>query len=80
MTVAWHRRPIECPTVRRSVLLLALISSFTFILGVGRPAITDSDEGFFSDRLSAISVVDSRTRTGESWTPRAHIQRSSSGL
>ena len=49
MTVAWCRRPIECPIVRRSVLLLALISSFTFFLGIGRPAITDSDEGFYAE-------------------------------
>ena len=35
--------------MRRSVLLLALISSFTFFLGVGRPAITDSDEGFYAE-------------------------------
>jgi len=35
--------------VRRSVLLLALISAFTFFLGVGRPAISDSDEGFYAE-------------------------------
>ena len=29
--------------------MLALISSFTFFLGVGRPAITDSDEGFYAE-------------------------------
>jgi 4-amino-4-deoxy-L-arabinose transferase-like glycosyltransferase len=35
--------------VHRSVLLLALISSFTFFLGVGRPAISDSDEAFYAE-------------------------------
>lgn len=35
--------------MRRSVLLLALISAFTFFLGVGRPAISDSDEGFYAE-------------------------------
>jgi 4-amino-4-deoxy-L-arabinose transferase-like glycosyltransferase len=35
--------------VRRSVLALALIASFTFFLGLGRPAISDSDEGFYAE-------------------------------
>ena len=35
--------------MRRSVLTLALISFFTFFLGLGRPAITDSDEGFYAE-------------------------------
>ena len=35
--------------MRRSVLLLVVISSVTFLLGVGRPAITDSDEGFYAE-------------------------------
>ena len=35
--------------MRRSVLLLALISCFTFFLGAGCPAITDSDEGFYAE-------------------------------
>ena len=35
--------------MRRPVLVLALISSFTFFLGVGRPAISDSDEGFYAE-------------------------------
>ena len=35
--------------MRRSVLVLALVSAFTFLLGVGRPAISDSDEGFYAE-------------------------------
>ena len=35
--------------MRRSVLTLVAISSLTFLLGVGRPAITDSDEGFYAE-------------------------------
>jgi 4-amino-4-deoxy-L-arabinose transferase-like glycosyltransferase len=35
--------------VRRPVLILALISFFTFFLGLGRQAITDSDEGFYAE-------------------------------
>jgi len=42
-------RPIECLTVRRSVLLLIGLSSVTFLLGIGRPAISDSDEGFYAE-------------------------------
>jgi 4-amino-4-deoxy-L-arabinose transferase-like glycosyltransferase len=35
--------------VRRSVLILVLLSCFTFFLGLGRPAISDSDEGFYAE-------------------------------
>jgi 4-amino-4-deoxy-L-arabinose transferase-like glycosyltransferase len=35
--------------VRRSLLLLVALSSVTFLLGVGRPAISDSDEGFYAE-------------------------------
>jgi 4-amino-4-deoxy-L-arabinose transferase-like glycosyltransferase len=35
--------------VRRSVLTLVLLSCFTFFLGLGRPAISDSDEGFYAE-------------------------------
>ena len=35
--------------MRRPVLILLLISSFTFFLGLGRQAITDSDEGFYAE-------------------------------
>ena len=33
----------------RPVLTLLLLSSLTFFLGLGRPAITDSDEGFYAE-------------------------------
>ena len=35
--------------MRRPVLTLAIIACFSFILGLGRPAITDSDEGFYAE-------------------------------
>ncbi|MDA1184122.1 MAG: glycosyltransferase family 39 protein [Acidobacteria bacterium] len=35
--------------MRRPLLILVLIASCTFLLGVGRPAITDSDEGFYAE-------------------------------
>jgi len=35
--------------VRRSVLSLILLSSLTFLLGLGRQAITDSDEAFYAE-------------------------------
>jgi 4-amino-4-deoxy-L-arabinose transferase-like glycosyltransferase len=35
--------------MRRPVLTLLLLSSLTFFLGLGRPAITDSDEGFYAE-------------------------------
>lgn len=35
--------------MRRPVLTLALIASFTFFLGLGRPALSDSDEGFYAE-------------------------------
>ena len=35
--------------MRRSVLTLVLLSCFTFFLGLGRPAISDSDEGFYAE-------------------------------
>jgi 4-amino-4-deoxy-L-arabinose transferase-like glycosyltransferase len=35
--------------VRRPVLSLAIIACVSFILGLGRPAITDSDEGFYAE-------------------------------
>jgi 4-amino-4-deoxy-L-arabinose transferase-like glycosyltransferase len=35
--------------VRRPVLTLLLLSSLTFFLGLGRQAITDSDEGFYAE-------------------------------
>ena len=44
--------------MRRPVLLLVVISSATFLLGVGRPAITDSDEGFYAE--AAREMVEER--------------------
>jgi 4-amino-4-deoxy-L-arabinose transferase-like glycosyltransferase len=35
--------------VRRSALLLILLASLTFLAGLGRPAIGDSDEGFYAE-------------------------------
>jgi len=35
--------------MRRAVLTLILISSCSFFLGLGRPAISDSDEGFYAE-------------------------------
>jgi 4-amino-4-deoxy-L-arabinose transferase-like glycosyltransferase len=35
--------------VNRPVLSLLLLSFFTFVLGLGRPAITDSDEGYYAE-------------------------------
>ena len=35
--------------MRRAILTLALISLCTFFLGLGRPAISDSDEGFYAE-------------------------------
>ncbi|MSO83535.1 MAG: phospholipid carrier-dependent glycosyltransferase, partial [Acidobacteria bacterium] len=35
--------------MRRPVLILALLSAFTFFLGLGRPAISDADEGFYAE-------------------------------
>jgi 4-amino-4-deoxy-L-arabinose transferase-like glycosyltransferase len=34
---------------RRAVITLLLLSSLTFLLGLGVPAITDSDEGFYAE-------------------------------
>jgi len=35
--------------VRRAVLTLVLIACFSFFLGLGQPAISDSDEGFYAE-------------------------------
>ena len=35
--------------MRRSVLLLVLLAAVTFFAGLGRPAIGDSDEGFYAE-------------------------------
>jgi 4-amino-4-deoxy-L-arabinose transferase-like glycosyltransferase len=40
---------VQCHRVRRSVLTLLLLSLVTFFLGLGRQAITDSDEAFYAE-------------------------------
>ncbi len=40
---------IQSSLVRRSILLLVLLSSVTFLAGLGRPAIGDSDEAFYAE-------------------------------
>jgi 4-amino-4-deoxy-L-arabinose transferase-like glycosyltransferase len=40
---------VQCHRVRRSVLALLFLSFVTFFLGLGRQAITDSDEAFYAE-------------------------------
>jgi len=40
---------VQCHRVRRSVLALLVLSLVTFFLGLGRQAITDSDEAFYAE-------------------------------
>src|SRR5262245_1792802 len=40
---------VQCHRVRRSVLTLLFLSLLTFFLGLGRQAITDSDEAFYAE-------------------------------
>ena len=40
---------VQCHRVRRSVLALLFLCSVTFFLGLGRQAITDSDEAFYAE-------------------------------
>ncbi|NOT28210.1 MAG: glycosyltransferase family 39 protein [Acidobacteria bacterium] len=54
--------------MRRPVLTLACIACFSFILGLGRPAITDSDEGFYAE--AAREMVES----GDWLTPRFNYE------
>ena len=42
--IGLRRAPVQLALVRRPVLTLLLLSGLTFFLGLGRPAITDSDE------------------------------------
>ena len=43
---------VQCERVRRSALTLLLLSLVTFFLGLGRQAITDSDEAFYAEAAS----------------------------
>lgn len=56
------------PAVPRSVLSLVLLSLFTFFLGLGRQAITDSDEGFYAE--ASREMVES----GDWLTPRFNYE------
>src|ERR1041384_752652 len=51
MSRLWHRRQtVQWRSVqRRAVVTLLLLSSLTFLLGLGRQAITDSDEAFYAE-------------------------------
>ena len=40
---------VQCHRVRRSVLTLLFLSLLTFFVGLGRQAITDSDEAFYAE-------------------------------
>ena len=64
--------------MRRSVLLLVVISSVTFLLGVGRPAITDSDEGFYAEAgremVPYLNAANVRIRTLISPVPARDIE------
>lgn len=40
---------VQCGSVRRAVLTLLLLSLATFLLGLGRQALTDSDEAFYAE-------------------------------
>src|SRR5215216_3652681 len=51
--------PVQWPAVqRRAVVTLLLLSSLTFLLGLGTQAITDSDEAFYAE--AAREMVESR--------------------
>ena len=52
----------------RSILSLTLLAAFTFFLGLGRPAITDSDEAFYAE--ASREMVES----GDWLTPRFNYE------
>jgi len=54
--------------VPRSILSLTLLAAFTFFLGLGRPAITDSDEAFYAE--ASREMVES----GDWLTPRFNYE------
>ena len=59
---------VQCHRVRRAVLTLLLLSLVTFFLGLGRQAITDSDEAFYAE--SAREMVE-----GSDWlTPHFNYE------
>src|SRR5215470_18648931 len=49
---------VQCPRVRPAVLSLLFLSLITFFLGLGRQAITDSDEAFYAE--AAREMVEGR--------------------
>ena len=55
-TRATNGRLYNCRRVRRPVLTLLLLSVFTFFLGLGRQAITDSDEAFYAEAAREMVV------------------------
>ena len=54
--------------MRRPVLSLILLTAVTFFLGLGRQAITDSDEGFYAE--ASREMVES----GDWLTPRFNYE------
>src|SRR5215470_13201876 len=59
---------VQCPRVRPAVLTLLFLSLITFFLGLGRQAITDSDEAFYAE--AAREMVE-----GGDWlTPRFNYE------
>jgi 4-amino-4-deoxy-L-arabinose transferase-like glycosyltransferase len=59
---------VQCPRVRPAVLTLLFLSLITFFLGLGRQAITDSDEAFYAE--AAREMVES----GDWLTPRFNYE------
>ena len=59
---------LQWPAVRRPVFSLLLLSSLTFFLGLGRQAISDSDEAFYAE--AAREMVES----GDWLTPHFNYQ------
>ena len=55
---------VQCHGLHRSVLALVLLAAISFFVGLGRPAIADTDEGFYAE--AAREMVES----GDWLTPR----------